>query len=136
MKTYLPDTNIFSLADRGGRRAADARAFLDGEAPRLRLSAIVALELEVGTRAAGRRGDPTVARFEAAGRIVAPSARVCREAALLLRDLRAAGYDPAVLQNDALIAMTARATGATVLTENAADFDLLRRIRPFDLEIL
>jgi hypothetical protein len=47
MKIVLPDTNLFILAERDGRRRTDARACLAREAPRIRLSAIVALELEV-----------------------------------------------------------------------------------------
>jgi predicted nucleic acid-binding protein len=37
--------------------------------------------------------------------------------------------------DDALIAMTARALGATVVTENGSDLELLRRIRRFELEV-
>jgi len=39
------------------------------------------------------------------------------------------------LQFDILIALTARNYGATVITTNRADFDLIRRYRDFGLEI-
>ena len=38
------------------------------------------------------------------------------------------------LRNDALIALSARQIGASVVTGNVADFELLRRFVRFDLE--
>jgi predicted nucleic acid-binding protein len=40
------------------------------------------------------------------------------------------------LLNDALIAFTARSIGAAVVTRNEKDFNLIREVRPFHLEIV
>ena len=40
----------------------------------------------------------------------------------------------ASLRNDALIALSARQIGASVVTGNVKDFELLHRFVPFDLE--
>jgi len=37
------------------------------------------------------------------------------------------------LVNDTLIATSARSNGATVITNNSADFELINKIKPFDL---
>jgi predicted nucleic acid-binding protein len=36
--------------------------------------------------------------------------------------------------NDVLIALTARAVGATVVTANLADFEAIREVQPFALD--
>lgn len=48
------------------------------------------------------------------------------------------GFSPAKLRGlhfDVLIALTARSNGATVITSNTADFELIRSYRDFNLEI-
>lgn len=48
------------------------------------------------------------------------------------------GFSPAKLRDmhfDVLIALTARSNGATVITSNTADFELIRSYRDFNLEI-
>ena len=48
------------------------------------------------------------------------------------------GFSPAKLRDlhfDILIALTARSNGATVITSNTADFELIRSYKDFNLEI-
>jgi len=48
------------------------------------------------------------------------------------------GFGPEKLRDlhfDVLIALTARNHGATVITTNRADFELIRSYRAFDLEV-
>lgn len=79
-----------------------------------------------------------VGRFERLGRVVVPTAeswnhvgdvlaRIARREPALRTKLRA-------LWNDALIALSARQVGATVVTENLHDFELLRRYVRFQLQ--
>jgi predicted nucleic acid-binding protein len=48
------------------------------------------------------------------------------------------GYEPRKLRDlhfDVLIALTARSHGATLITSNRADFELIREYRSFKLEV-
>ena len=64
-----------------------------------------------------------------------PSANDWRDAGLTLADIgQQLGYGlvgQGRLTNDALLALSARRYGLTVLTLNAGDFSLLARFRPF-----
>jgi predicted nucleic acid-binding protein len=40
------------------------------------------------------------------------------------------------LLNDILIALSGRSIGATVVTRNREDFQLIQRVRPFSLEVI
>jgi predicted nucleic acid-binding protein len=72
------------------------------------------------------------------GRIVTPDARSWNLAGDALGNIRR--REPALrakvtsLWNDALIALSARQIGASVVTGNVRDFELLHRFMPFDLE--
>ena len=104
------------------------------------LSAVVLMELRVGatTRRARRAVSQLVRPYETSGRLVAPSARLFDEAAIVLQRLRMRGLEVrrASLVNDVLIALTARAMGATVVTANAADFQAIRDSRRFSLHVI
>ncbi|MGD0946941.1 MAG: type II toxin-antitoxin system VapC family toxin [Candidatus Binatia bacterium] len=104
------------------------------------LSAVVLMELRVGatTRRARRAVSQLVRPYETSGRLVAPSARLFDEAAIVLQRLRMRGLEVrrASLVNDVLIALTARAMGATVVTANAADFQAIRDFRRFSLHVI
>jgi len=106
------------------------------------LSAVVLMELRAGAFSAPDRRlvRRVEAAFRKAGRILVPSSRVYGEAGDTLRRLQAeAGYAPAgnhSIVNDVLIALSARAAGATVVTRNERDFRVIESIRPFRLEIV
>ena len=71
--------------------------------------------------------------------LITPTAATWIESGQLLARIRhAKGFEPAKLRDlhfDVLIALTARAHGARLITSNAADFELIRQVRTFDLEI-
>jgi hypothetical protein len=85
-------------------------------------------------------GGPThaLAWLTASGRLarlLVPTANDWREVGLLLGQIGARlGYEAVSrgrLTNDALLALSARRFGLTVMTLNAADFALLSRFHPF-----
>jgi predicted nucleic acid-binding protein len=98
------------------------------------------MELRAGaaTRPARRLLDRLVRAHSASSRLVAPSPAVFDEAGLVLRALKMAGREVrrASLVNDVLIALTARTMGATLCTADAGDFEAIRRVRAFALEIV
>jgi predicted nucleic acid-binding protein len=104
------------------------------------LSSIVQMELRAGaaTRPARRLLDRLVRAHSASSRLVAPSPTVFDEAGLVLRALKMAGREVrrASLVNDVLIALTARTMGATLCTADAGDFEAIRRVRDFALEVV
>ena len=106
------------------------------------LSTVVVLELYAGAFSTSDRRvlRGVVSAFERADRMLVPSGAVWEEAGHVLRALQAsrgsvgAGYPSLV--NDVLIALSARAIGATVTTSNERDFAAIRRVRPFKLAIV
>jgi predicted nucleic acid-binding protein len=104
------------------------------------LSSVVVTELRAGaiTHAARRQLDQLIRAHATAGRLVAPSPREFDDAGVVLRALRSAGQEirRASLVSDLLIALTARQMGATVYTNDTADFEAIRRIRDFSLRAL
>jgi predicted nucleic acid-binding protein len=136
MRGVVVDTGIYIERPRAGRREGvpfqrDAIKYLN---------AVVALERSAGAFSArGRRAvRGVVAAFARAGRILAPSDALYEEAGHVLRALhvsrgrRIAGS----LVNDALIALSVRAIGATVITSDARDLAAIRRIRPFRPDVV
>jgi predicted nucleic acid-binding protein len=103
------------------------------------LSAVVHMELRVGaTMLPARRAlDQLVRAYKAGGRIVPPSAEVFDQAGRVLQRLREAGLEVrrASLVNDVLIALTARAIGATLFTADR-DYEAIRSILGFELALI
>ena len=138
-KWVLFDTNVYVAALREGVRGA---AFLRirESAPRTFLASVVSAELRAG--AVDQTGRSVVLeltdRFDRLGRVVTPEARSWSLAGDVLGDIRR--REPGLrdtiarLWNDALIALSARQIGASVVTGHVEDFELLRRFVRFDLE--
>lgn len=105
------------------------------------LSGIVVMELYAGAFAERERRliRRLVSTFARPGRIVIPAEALYEDAGHVLRNLQASeDYDLSVtrgLSNDVLIALSARAIGATVITQNERHFAAIRRIRPFRLAV-
>jgi len=120
------------------RRRAHADLLLGREVVRY-LSAVVIMELRAGvvSRRTERALDQLVRPYAEAGRILSPSASIFHRAGQVLRGLRARGREVrrASLVGDVLIALTARANGATVWTADAGDFEAIRAIAPFFLRL-
>ena len=138
-KWVLFDTNVYVAALREGIRGA-AFARIRESAPRTFLASVVSAELRAG--AVDQTGRSVVLeltdRFDRLGRVVTPEARSWSLAGDVLGDIRR--REPGMrdkiarLWNDALIALSARQIGASVVTGNVGDFELLRRFVRFDLE--
>jgi predicted nucleic acid-binding protein len=133
------DTNVYIAAIREGL-GGPSFARLEDAAPRTFLAAVVSAELSAGALDEGGRRTviALTRRFERVGRIVTPTAGSWNDAGDVLARIarRAPEFRTKVrgLWNDALIALSARQIGATVVTENLDDFRLLRRYVRFDLE--
>ena len=138
-KWVLFDTNVYVAALREGVRGA-AFARIRESAPRTFLASVVSAELRAG--AVDQTGRSVVLeltdRFDRLGRVVTPEARSWSLAGDVLGDIRR--REPGLrdkiarLWNDVLIALSARQIGASVVTGNVEDFELLRRFVRFDLE--
>jgi predicted nucleic acid-binding protein len=106
------------------------------------LSAVVLMELRAGAFAAAdqRLLRRVFSAFRKAGRLLVPSAATFEEAGETLRRLQSErGYNLAAshsIVNDVLIALSARAAGAVVVTQNERDFRAIQAIRPFRLEVV
>ena len=78
--------------------------------------------------------------FRRAGRILLPTAQVYEEAGEVLRRLQTDRdyelHGAYSLTNDVLIALSARTIGATVITQNGADFEAIQSVRPFRLAVV
>jgi len=122
MKVVL-DTNIYVG---WVRERAHAGLMLDYET-RKYMSCVVLMELWAGarTRLATRTVERLLAPYRDAGRIVSLSADDYASAGQLMSDLDA-GLRPRLREasfvNDILIALSARAIGATLYTRNRGDF--------------
>ena len=136
MTKVLLDTSIYVDWLNRGRRPE----LMLGQGFVRYLSAVVHMELRVGatTRPARRGLDQLVHAYEAGGRLVTPSARMFADAALILQRLHSRGHEirRASLVHDVLIALTARTLGATLHTTNATDFEAIRNLREFPLQIV
>jgi predicted nucleic acid-binding protein len=128
VRCALLDTNVY--VDHW-ERGLHAQALATIHASHIvRHSAVVLSELRRGARtAAARRTVDQLHRLAAA--IWEPSAEDWWEAAKLIRDVGdQQGWETSKrreFQNDALVALTARRHGATIVTSNQADFRLLAR---------
>ncbi len=133
------DTNIYVSALREGLSSTPFGR-LQAAAPRTFLASVVSAELRAGALdEGGRRAVMELARrFEQLGRVVVPTARSWNDAGDILAKI--ARREPGLrgkirgLWNDTLIAMSARQIGATLMTENITDFELLRRYVRFEFE--
>ena len=139
---YLLDTNVYIEACQSEEKRAQFRTTFFPLLPITFLSAIVAYELHVNAR--DRRTQRLVQEFvspmERTGRVVSPTFADWLEAATIITaiETKERGWRsklPALL-NDILIALCARRIGATLLTYNKEDFQLIHRRKDFSLRIL
>lgn len=134
-RLYLLDSNVYFRAFRDSAFGSELQEFHRLALPRLVLSAVVATELLVGARRPDR--DRAVRRaliepFRARRRLVTPSWSTWELVARLDQTLRTQAATRSRLElrsflHDMLIAATARELGATVITDNVADFGAIAR---------
>jgi predicted nucleic acid-binding protein len=105
------------------------------------LSAVVVMELTAGALAPRDRRlvRGIVSTFRRNDRVLVPSSAVFEDTGHVLRALHSSGYaiqGRQSLVNDVLIALSARSIGATLVTQNARDFQAIQAIRAFRLEVI
>ena len=130
---FALDTNIYVRALRDRHRLVVLKRFLIRTGTRLRVNAVVALELRAGARTSAHEqavGD-LLASYAARDRVIVPSFTAYLEGGRVLAALAAregvhvsrAGS----LVNDVLIAASCREAGAHLVTENVGDYITLQR---------
>lgn len=134
---FFLDTNIYIEAFTRGPDHAGFRAFHSTTLPQLILSAVVVHELRVGARRAPQRRqlDGLIEVFRTRRRLHVPSLATWQLAASVDQDLRVVGgYAASLAQrsfaNDILLAASARELGATIITHNLADFEVIGQVMP------
>jgi predicted nucleic acid-binding protein len=138
MRRVVIDTNLYIDWLNAGRHEA---VLFQRDAVKY-LSAVVMLELYAGAFFPRDRRivRGLVAAFERADRILVPSGAVWEDAGQVLRALQESRGSLRTtypsLVNDVLIALSARSVGASVVTSNARDFGVIRKIRPFKLTVV
>lgn len=133
---FLFDTNVYFAALQGGAQAEVLLRKLHRLMPSTWLSSVVLYEMLCGAkgdldRARIRR---SVRTLESVGRVVTPSAADWARAGAvqgLLWDANP-GLRDKRLQNDILIASSAKSIGARVVTANRKDFELIGRVLPHE----
>lgn len=142
MAKHLIDTDLYIDLIQTGKTLPLIRELYEKEAPGIYFSSVVAQELLAGARSpvGRRRVEILLTPFERVGRIVTPNHRQWREAGNVLAGVLERRPDLknklAGLVNDCLLAISARAIGATLYTRNGDDFMLLRQLRPFSLVVV
>jgi predicted nucleic acid-binding protein len=140
-KRLVFDTGVYIAAIRGGL-FSPGFWMLQEKLPRTYLASVVSAELLAGaTNQVARKAVLDFLRWaHRVRRVVAPDAGAWERAGEILGEIRRG--EPQLrskiptLWNDLLIALCARQVGATAVTQNARDFELLRRYLRFDLHIL
>lgn len=136
---FALDSNLYI----GALRDPTARTWLDRfrvrAGPRLRLMAVVALELRAGARTDEQRGalQALIGAHDARGWLVAPGPNAYVEAGRVAADLAVrerfeASRAAASFTLDLLLAVSCRDAGITLVTNNAGDFArIARHVRGF-----
>jgi predicted nucleic acid-binding protein len=139
---HLIDTDLYIDLIQSGGTVPIVRELYEKDAPGIHFSSIVAQELLAGARTpeGKRHVDILLTPFERAGRIVTPAHKEWKEAGDILARILERRPDlktklPALV-NDCLLALSARAIGATLYTRNRDDFITLRQVRPFSLIVV
>ena len=139
----LFDTSVYLDILRSEDFAREFRARYLRDIPRTYLSSVVVQELLAAAH--GLRQQRLAAHlygpFERVRRLVTPTHQVWKDAGLLtaalwrqaprFRDKLTSG-----LLNDILVALSGRSIGATVVSRNRGDFELIRSVRLFRLEVI
>jgi predicted nucleic acid-binding protein len=138
MRRLILDTNLYIDWFNTG---AHAPLLFQPDAVKM-MSTVVMMELLAGAHAVRDRTrlHDLFRTFRKLDRLLVPSTEVYEEAGGVLRQLQVVhGYrlrHAHSLANDVLIALSARAVGGTVVTQNQRDFLAIRSIRPFKLSLV
>ena len=134
---YIIDSDLYIELIRTGQYHDIIAEIYSRGTPNIYFSSVVAHELLSGViNETGRKSvEAVLMPFEKIGRIVTPGYTVWKEAGYILSKLRSEKPHlksklPQMI-NDALIAMSARSIGATVVTLNSSDFEAIKAVRNF-----
>ena len=139
-RKYVLDTHLFINAFRDPAANEMLQRFHRAFAPFEHLSVIVAQELRAGARQTSDRKalERNVLKvFERAGRTIAPSADAWHRSGDVLSEMATKeGLEPPrvskAFANDILLALSCREAGCVLITENARDFERIKRFVSFD----
>lgn len=132
MTKYALDTQMLIRAGRNNTEAETMYRSLVS-ASVLYLSSVVAHELLSGAHDQELRDlqKDLLRPFEKLGRVVTPTHRAWKDAGRVLYKLRSAGWQiTPSLSNDALIAVSSTEIGATLVHDNARDYNAIQRYYP------
>jgi len=142
MAKHLIDADVYIDFLQSGRFHDEITRIYAQHTPGIYFSSVVIEELLAGAISPVERKnvEALYMPFERAGRIVAPTHANWKETGDLLARIFAEQLSyrsklPHIVA-DCLIAMSARAIGATVYTRNRQDFELIRRFLHFALAVL
>ncbi len=134
MKKFVLDTNLYVRAFRSQDGAKELERYFAEFTPNTYVSSIVMYELLVGastTAKARQIREDLLGPLTRAGRVITPSHSAWEQAGSAIavmarseaRELRSV---PKSLVNDFLLAASCRESGTTLITDNTADFELIR----------
>ena len=135
MKKFVLDTNLYVRAFRNQDGAKELERYYAEFTPNTFLSSIVLHELLVGastTSKARQVREDLVGPLTRSGRVIMPSHSAWDQAgaaiaAMAKREVRELRSLPKSLVNDFLLAASCRESGATLVTDNTADFKLIQK---------
>lgn len=134
-RLYLIDSNVYIRAFREAAFGSELQAFHRGNIARLVMSAVVATELMIGAQKPDRERAlrrALIEPFQTRRRLITPTWSTWELVARIDRGIRRQAASRTRLAqrsflHDMLIAASARELGATIITENIADFELIGR---------
>lgn len=138
MKLYVLDSNLYIEAARNRLKAEELASFSSAFLPQLYFHAVVAQELLAGATSNRWRREierGVVGPFERRGRLVTPTFKAWKRSGQIVADLierrrLSAGGVARSFLNDVLLAVSCREAGLTLVTNNAADFELIAEVEP------
>lgn len=141
MKRYVLDSNLYIEADRDALAAEGLDRFLMQYLPSVHLHGLVAQELLAGALDARREKliqESLIRPFEKRGRVVAPSFGALKRSGGIIsrlvqqKRISPGGFSRSFL-NDCVLAASCRENGFTLITRNARDFALIRRVESVEV---
>ena len=135
MKKYVLDTNLYVKAFRSKEDAKELERYFAEFTPNTYLSSVVFHELLVGASTPSKARqvrEDLLGPLTRAGRVITPSHSAWDQAgssiaAMARQESRELRSIPKSLVNDFLLAASCRESGATLVTDNTADFKLIRK---------
>ncbi len=140
MPRYVIDTNLYVAADRDLAWAEEVERFSTAYLPFIHFHAVVAQELLAGAIDQRREklvDDSLIQPFERRGRVLTSGFAAWKDAGRILsqliqRKLMSPGGFKRSFLNDCVLAASCREVGATLVTLNRDDFELIGEVMRFE----